>query len=161
MLGFFVRRSAQSLLLVWLVTVVVFLLLFKLSLRDPVRMFLMRGYEFTHETVRDWEKRFAPLLGEHLRRKRKGKAGSRWYLDEKNHKEAMEIAARVTKQPAERFEWLFTKKDSYRDPSMLPNLDALQKNVDMTKDLGFVKASLDVKKHADLSIVQEAAKRLK
>jgi len=85
----------------------------------------------------------------------------RWYLDEKNHKEAMEIAARVTKQPAERFDWLFTKKDSYRDPNMLPNLDALQKNVDMTKDLGFVRASLDVKKHADLSIVQEAAKRLK
>ena len=85
----------------------------------------------------------------------------RWYLDEKNHKEAMEIAARVTKQPVERFDWLFTKKDSYRDPNMLPNLDALQKNVDMTKDLGFVKASFDVKKHADLSIVQEAAKRLK
>jgi transposase-like protein len=28
----------------------VFRLLFKLSLRDLVRMFLMRGYEFTHET---------------------------------------------------------------------------------------------------------------
>src|SRR6476660_1627917 len=39
--------------------VVVFRLLFKLSLRDLVRMFLMRGYEFTHETVRDWEERFA------------------------------------------------------------------------------------------------------
>jgi hypothetical protein len=41
--------------------VVVFRLLFKLSLRDLVRMFLMRGYEFTHETVREWEERFAPL----------------------------------------------------------------------------------------------------
>ena len=62
--------------------VVVFRLLFKLSLRDLVRMFLMRGYEFTHETVREWEERFAPLLAEHLRRNRKGKAGSRWYVDE-------------------------------------------------------------------------------
>jgi putative transposase len=62
--------------------VVVFRLLFKLSLRDLVRVFLMRGYEFTHETVREWEQRFAPLLAEHLRRKRKGKAGSRWYVDE-------------------------------------------------------------------------------
>ena len=53
--------------------VVVFRLLFKLSLRDLVRMFLMRGYEFTHETVREWEERFAPLLAEHLRRTRKGK----------------------------------------------------------------------------------------
>src|SRR3954468_22097632 len=62
--------------------VVVFRLLFKLSLRDLVRMFLMRGYEFSHEAVREWEERFAPLLAEHLRRKRKGKAGSRWYVDE-------------------------------------------------------------------------------
>jgi hypothetical protein len=29
------------------------------------------------------------------------------------------------------------------------------------KELGFVKASVDVKAHADLSIVEEAAKRLK
>jgi sulfonate transport system substrate-binding protein len=85
----------------------------------------------------------------------------RWYLAEANHKEAMDIAARVTKQPPERFEWIFTKRDSYRDPNMMPNLDALQTNVDMTKDLGFVRASFDVKKHADLSIVEEAARRLK
>jgi hypothetical protein len=31
----------------------------------------------------------------------------------------------------------------------------------MTRDLGFVRSTLDVKKQADLSIVQEAAKRLK
>jgi NitT/TauT family transport system substrate-binding protein len=85
----------------------------------------------------------------------------RWYLDPKNQKEVMEIAARVTKQPAERFGWLFTKQDYYRDANMLPNLDALQRNVDMTRDLGFVKSTIDVKKYADLSIVEEAAKRLK
>ena len=85
----------------------------------------------------------------------------RWYLDEKNHQAAMEIAARVTKQPVERFDWIFTKREYYRDPNMVPNLDALQKNIDMTKDLGFVRATFDVKKHADLSIVQEAAQRLK
>ena len=61
---------------------VTFRLLFKLSLRDLVRTFLMRGYEFTHETVREWEERFAPLLAEHLRRKRKWKVGRRWYVDE-------------------------------------------------------------------------------
>jgi len=84
-----------------------------------------------------------------------------WYLDPGNHKEATEIAARLTKQPAERFNWLFTKDDCYRDPNMLPDLDALQRNVDMTRDLGFVKSSLDVKKYSDLTIVAEAAKRLK
>jgi len=84
-----------------------------------------------------------------------------WYLDPKNQKEAAEIAARVTKQPAERFSWLFTEKDYYRDPNMIPDLNALQKNLDMTKDLGFVRASLDIRKYTDLSITEEAAKRLK
>ena len=45
-------------------------------------MFLLRGFEFTHEAVREWEERFAPLLAEHIRRKRKGKVGRRWYVDE-------------------------------------------------------------------------------
>jgi hypothetical protein len=44
---------------------------------------------------------------------------------------------------------------------MLPNLAALQKNVDLTQELGFVKGKVDVKAYADLSMVQEAAKRLK
>jgi hypothetical protein len=35
---------------------------YKLSLRDVAEMFLVRGFEFTHEAVRDWEARFAPLL---------------------------------------------------------------------------------------------------
>jgi sulfonate transport system substrate-binding protein len=86
---------------------------------------------------------------------------TRWFLDPKNHQEAMEIAGRVTKQPPERFDWLFTKRDAYHDPNMQPDLAALQKNVDMTKDLGFVKSNLDVKAHSDLSIVEEAAKRIK
>ena len=85
----------------------------------------------------------------------------RWYLDPANHKEAMEICARITKQPAERFAWVFTNKDNYRDPNMLPDLAALQRNVDLTRDLGFIKASFDVNKFADLGIVQDAAKRLK
>src|SRR5258708_14990978 len=85
----------------------------------------------------------------------------RWYLDPANHKEAMEICARITRQPAERFAWVFTGKDNYRDPNMMPDLAALQRNVDLTRDLGFIKASFDVSKFADLSVVQDAAKRLK
>jgi sulfonate transport system substrate-binding protein len=84
-----------------------------------------------------------------------------WYLDPKNQQAAAEIAGRVTKQPAERYSWLFTEKDYYRDPNMIPDIAALQRNVDMTKDLGFVRASIDIKKYTDLSIVEEAAKRLK
>ena len=86
---------------------------------------------------------------------------TRWFLDPANHKEVMEIAGRLTKQPPERYDWLFTKRDAYHDPSMLPDLAALQKNVDMTRDLGFVRSNLDVKQHANLGMVEEAAKRLK
>src|ERR1700675_4921708 len=84
-----------------------------------------------------------------------------WYLDPANHDAVAQIASQLTKQPPERFGWLYTKTDYYRDPNMVPNLAALQKNVDMTKDLGFVNASFDVKAHSDLSLIQEAAKRLK
>jgi putative transposase len=40
---------------------------------------LLRGFQFTHGTVRDWEARFAQLLAEQLRRGRKGKVGRRLY----------------------------------------------------------------------------------
>lgn len=62
--------------------VVLWRLRYKLSLRDVAEMFLERGFVFTHEAVRDWEKRFAPLLAEQLRIKRRGQAGSSWYVDE-------------------------------------------------------------------------------
>ncbi len=55
---------------------------YKLSLRDLAQMFLERGFVFTHEAVREWEARFAPLLTERLRAKRRGKAGKKWYVDE-------------------------------------------------------------------------------
>ena len=42
----------------------------------------MRGFTFTHETVREWEERFTPLLTERLRAKRRDKAGRRWHADE-------------------------------------------------------------------------------
>jgi sulfonate transport system substrate-binding protein len=90
----------------------------------------------------------------------------RWYLDPANHKEAVEIAARVSKRPAPAFDkWLFTKNgqngDYYHDPDMKPDLKALQANIDLQHELGLVKATIDVRKHADLSIIEEAAKRLK
>src|SRR5215207_1771329 len=55
---------------------------YKLSLRDLAEMFLERGFVFTHEAVREWEERFAPLLAERLRANRRGKAGCSWYVDE-------------------------------------------------------------------------------
>ena len=55
---------------------------YKLSLRDLAEMFLARGFVFSHEAVRDWETRFAPLLTDRLRAKRRGQAGTKWHADE-------------------------------------------------------------------------------
>ncbi len=84
-----------------------------------------------------------------------------WFSDPKNHDEVAQIAARLVKAPPERFGWVFTKTDAYRDPHMMPNLAALQKNVDLTKELGYANASFDVKAYSDLSMIEEANKRLK
>ena len=55
---------------------------YKLSFRDIAEFFLLRGFEFTHETVRDWEERFASIFTQQLRTKRKGKLGKIWFVDE-------------------------------------------------------------------------------
>ena len=55
---------------------------YKLSLRDLAEMFLIRGLSFSHEAERDWEAKLTPALTENLRRRRKGKVGRSWYVDE-------------------------------------------------------------------------------
>jgi sulfonate transport system substrate-binding protein len=85
----------------------------------------------------------------------------RWYADPANHQEAITTLAAVFKQPPERFDWAFTKKDFYRDPNGVPDLGIVQRNIDQMKALGFLKSSIDVPQYADLSLVKEAAARLK
>ena len=55
---------------------------YKLGFRDVAELLLQRGYEVSYETIRIWEFRFAPLVSENLRSKRRGVAGISWYLDE-------------------------------------------------------------------------------
>jgi NitT/TauT family transport system substrate-binding protein len=91
---------------------------------------------------------------------------ARWWVDPKNHAEAVGIAARFSKRPAAAFDkWLFVKAgqqgDYYRDPDLVPNVEALQANVDLQRELGFLKGPIDVRKHSDLSVVREAAARVK
>jgi sulfonate transport system substrate-binding protein len=86
----------------------------------------------------------------------------RWYIDPANHREAIDILSKFTKQPAEVLSgWAFTYKDYYRDPGALVDLDALQRNVHAQAELGFIKSDLDVAKYADLSLVKEAAARVR
>src|SRR6478609_3247824 len=62
--------------------VVFWRLRYKLSLRDLPEMFLIRGIEFSHEAVRDWEEKLTPSLIDSLRRRRKGRIGRSWDVDE-------------------------------------------------------------------------------
>ena len=55
---------------------------YKLGFRDVAELLLERGYEVTHETIRGWEFRFAPLLADQLRSKRRGRTSKSWYIDE-------------------------------------------------------------------------------
>jgi len=50
----------------------------KLSFRDVAELLLQRGYGVAHETILDWEFRFAPLLADQLRAKQRGRAGGSW-----------------------------------------------------------------------------------
>ena len=85
----------------------------------------------------------------------------RWFYDPKNHKEAVEIVSKFTKRPPEQLDWAFTQRDNYRDTNGIVNLDELQHNVDTVHELGFIKAPLKVADYADMSLVKEAAARIK
>lgn len=84
----------------------------------------------------------------------------RWFYDPGNRPEALAIMSRIARQPVAAFaDWVFTKNDDYRDLDLRPNLDAMQRNIDVQRELGLLKIQLEVRKYADLSLVEEAAKR--
>jgi len=85
-----------------------------------------------------------------------------WYFDPAHHDEVLKIVTQYTKTPAALWEgWAFTPKDNYRDPGGKPDLDALQRNIAAAHELGFIPTALDPHKYADVSLVAEAAARLK
>jgi sulfonate transport system substrate-binding protein len=85
----------------------------------------------------------------------------RYLSDPAHRQQAVDVVVAATKENRSLFAgWIFTKKDYYRDPNALPDLDALQANVDLQHQLGFLRSPLQVKKYADLGIVKEAGERL-
>src|SRR4051812_22279524 len=62
--------------------VVLWRLRYKMSLRDLGEIFLTRGVQLTHETIHNWQEQFGPLLAQHLKASRKGKATKNWRVDE-------------------------------------------------------------------------------
>ncbi len=85
----------------------------------------------------------------------------RWYFDPAHHDEVIKIVTAFTKTPEALWAgWAFTPQDVYRSPVGKPDLDALDKNIAAAHELGFIPTALDPHKYADLSLVEEAAKRL-
>ena len=72
--------------------------------------------------------------------------GLTWFLDPKNHDEAVQITAKFLKRPAADFaDYAFTKKDFYRSPTATPDIAALQRNIDLMQELGVIKQKVEVR----------------
>ena len=85
---------------------------------------------------------------------------TRYFTDPAHHDKVIDLAVKGLKQPREQVDMLWTKNDSYRDPNGMPDLAALQRNIDTQKEIGLIEQSIKVADYADLSVVKEAAARL-
>jgi putative transposase len=112
--------------------VVFWRLRYKLSLRDLAEMFLQRGFVFTHEAVRDWEARFAPLMADQLRIKRRGQAGTSWHVDET--------------YVSVHGKWCYLYRAIDRDGNLVDSM--LSEKRDMAAAKRFFKQAVDVVGHA-------------
>jgi ABC-type nitrate/sulfonate/bicarbonate transport system substrate-binding protein len=84
-----------------------------------------------------------------------------WFLDPHNRTAALDILARVTHKPLKDLQFAFTSHDFYRAPDLMPNIPALQREIDEDVKLGVLPKPITVSpKYVDLSLVEAAAKRL-
>jgi NitT/TauT family transport system substrate-binding protein len=86
----------------------------------------------------------------------------RWMFDPKTRADAIKQLADTTKIPAEAYaEWVYSHGDYYYDPNAMVDVARLQRNVKDMKETGIVPAAIDVTPYVDLSLVKEAAARVK
>lgn len=81
----------------------------------------------------------------------------KWFHDPANFEEVLEITARFTKRPKESLRpYAFQKADFYMNPDGIPDVDALQKNLDLLKTLNLIDQRIEVEKYVDLSFIRGA-----
>jgi sulfonate transport system substrate-binding protein len=87
---------------------------------------------------------------------------ARWTQTPANRAEAIAMVAKVTKQSPELLAryYLLPGADDYRDPDARPDVAALQRNLDAMQELGFLKSHVDAGRHADLSFIDAAIRRV-
>ena len=85
----------------------------------------------------------------------------RWFLERKNHDEAIAIVQFVTKQPREAVDYAFTKGDVYRSPDLVPNVKAIQQEITEAAELKLLPEAIALApRYIDLSMIAEAKVRL-
>ncbi len=85
----------------------------------------------------------------------------RWLLDPANRAEALAATAVATKDKPEALGFVFTKNDVWRSPDGLPEIEAVQKEIDLDVQYGFLAQRIAVApRYVDLSLIEEAARRL-
>ena len=58
---------------------------YRLTLRDLSEIMLLRGFTISHESIRRWEAKLLPIMGDTVRKRRHGRghlSGQSWYTDE-------------------------------------------------------------------------------
>jgi sulfonate transport system substrate-binding protein len=87
--------------------------------------------------------------------------GVQWFEDKKNRAEAIKLLAKFSKQPEKNFEgWAFSEKDEPQASWAMPNMQALQANIDQFQRLGLIPRPFKAVDYTDLSMVQDAKKRI-
>ena len=85
----------------------------------------------------------------------------RWFLDPKNHEEALAITAAVTKLPKDKLAFAFTDDDFYHSPDARPELGSAQKEIDEAVTLGVLPQGVVISpRYVDLTLIEEAKKRI-
>jgi sulfonate transport system substrate-binding protein len=86
---------------------------------------------------------------------------TRWFLNPKNRDEALDIAQAVTKEPRAALDYAFGIGDLYHSPDLLPNIPAVQKDIDQAVDMKFSPARIAVDPtYVDLTLIADAKAQL-
>lgn len=85
----------------------------------------------------------------------------RWFLNPANRNEALAILVAVTHKPLNDVEFAFTPHDFYRSPDLMPDIAAVQREIDEDVALGVLPKRVVVSpKYVDLSLIKAAKERL-